>query len=258
MMTRYDARLNAKSLAAIDPTIYVQDITHDTPQETEESVELLTRPGTILRRKMRRSTSVIITLEIHEYNTGRRQYVARRIAEWAKDGGVLETTDRPQQQLRVTCERLPNIASALKWTSKLQIVFTAHEQPYWEEINEVSVSLHGTGEKADVYVPGLAKDTLVSVTVRNMSQEVINQITVEAGETRMVFRELGLEPEKVLVVEYDENMIQKIRVGTVSRAKNRTPESSDDLLLRCGETGRVSVAAERDVRATFHVRGLWP
>ena len=257
MMTRYDAQLNMKSLSAVDPAIYITDISYQQPQEETKTAALANRPGTLMMHKLRRSLSVIITFEIHEPDTKRRQQVLRHVQEWARDGGILTTSDRTGQQLRVKRERLPVITSALKWTEKLQIVLTAYAQPYWEDVREVSLGITGTDVFGDAYIPGLAPYTLVSVTVRNMSAENVDTITLRAGDTFMEFTDLGLEPEKVLVIEYDERMIQTIRVGTLSRAKRRTPESSDDLLLRCGETGRMSVTADHEVRATFHTRGLW-
>lgn len=258
MMTRYDVWLNEKSLSAIDQTVIVTDIAYEAPQEETKTASLANRPGTLLASRLRRSSGVVVTLEIHEQDTKRRQEVCRRIQAWARDGGVLTTNDRRGQQLRVVCDRLPYISSALKWTQRLQIVFTAYAQPYWEEVREVSLGITGTDAYGDAYIPGLAPYTLVSVTVRNMSTENVDTITLTAGETSMTFTELALEPEKVLVIEYDEKMNQTIRVGTLSRAKRRTPESSDDLRLRCGETGRMRVTADNEVRATFHTRGLWP
>lgn len=258
MMTRYDVWLNEIKLSAIHESIIVRDIAYESPAEETKSAAMANKAGTLVTARTRRSSSVIITFEIHERDTLRRQEICRRIQAWARDGGLLRTSDRRGQQLRVECDRLPVISSALKWTQTLQIVFTAYAQPYWEDVREIEASMTGTDAHKDVYIPGIAERTLVSVTARNVSGGVVDRITLTAGETQMTFEGLALENEKVLVIEYDEKMIQTIRVGTLSRAKRRTAESSDDLYVRCGDTCRLRVEADGDVRATFHVRGLWP
>lgn len=257
MMTRYEAWLNKKSLSAVDPSVYILDIAYGSPRFAIDTADKPGRNGQYVTGRNARNSSVVITFEIHEQDTERRQEVCRRVQAWAMGGGVLTTRDRRGQRLCVICEDPAAISSALKWTQPLKITLTAYEQPFWEDEYPRSATVSGTGAETTLYVPGFGAQTRVEATVKNSSGSTIDALTLTAGGTTMRFEGLALASGETLDIDYDENGLLRIRVGDVSKMSCRTAESDDDMMLSTGEGSTVSVSAEASVTAVFRARGLY-
>lgn len=257
MMTRYEAWLDKKSLSAIDPSVYILDIAYSSPRFALSAVDKPGRDGQYVTSMNARSNSVVITLEIHDQDTARRQEVCRRVQAWAMGGGVLTTRDRHGQRLCVICEEPSAVSSALKWTQPLKITLTAYEQPFWEDEYPKSTTVSGTSGKASLYVPGFGALTRVEASVKNSSGGTINALTLAAGGTKMNFDGLGLASGETLTIDYDENGLLRIRVGDASKMSCRTAASDDDLMLRTGISSEMSVSADASVTAVFKARGLY-
>lgn len=257
MRTRYEAWLNKESLSAIDPSIMILDIAYGEPRFTQVLSDKPGRPGQHLTNRLLRSAQVTISMEIHEQRIEKRQNVCELVNRWAAKGGLLTTNDKRGKQLRVICESPPVIASALKWTQPVRLVFSAYEQPFWEDEYPVMEVLTGANAGASVYVPGIGAQTRAEVSVRNTSGDVLDALTVNAGGTTFDFEELGLADGETLEINHDENGLLRIRVGDVSKMACRTAESDDELLLTTGMWENVEVLAGGEVVATFKARGLY-
>lgn len=257
MMTRYEAWLNKKSLSAIDPSIYILDIAYSAPRFMTTTVDIPGRNGQHMTSRHARSTSVVITMEIHAQDTARRQDICRRVQAWAMGGSVLTTSDRRGQRLNVICENPPAISSALKWTQPLKITLTAYEQPFWEDEYPKTVSITGTEARKTLYAPGIGAVTRVEATVKNESGAALDALTLGAGGTTMHFEGLALEDGGTLEIGYDENGLLTIRAGGVSKMSCRAADSDDDLMITTGRSETVHVQAEAAVSVTFRARGLY-
>lgn len=257
MMTRYEAWLDKKSLSAIDPSIYILDIAYASARFTTNTVDVPGRNGQRVTSRSTKNASVVITFEIHEQDTARRQEVCRRVQAWAMGGGVLTTSDRRGQRLRVICDSPPDIASALKWTQPLKITMAAYENPFWEDEFARSASVSGMNAQRTLYVPGIGAQTRVEASVKNVSIGTINALTLKAGGTTFDFTGLGFGAGETLEIGYDENELLVIRVGDVSKMSCRTANSDDDLMLTTGKTENVSVYASGEVSVMFKARGLY-
>lgn len=257
MMTRYEAWLNKKSLSAIDPAIYIRDIAYDTTRFTATMSDKTGRDGQRVLDRHARSTSVVITIEIHEQDVARRQDVCSRVQAWAMGGGALTTNDKRGRQLNVICDNPPVITSALKWTQTLKITFTAYEQPFWEDEYPRSVPLNGTNVIKSMYVPGIGALTRVTASVKNVSGGTIDSLTLKAGSSTFDFAGLALADGETLTIDYDENGLLRIRAGDVSKMHCRTAESDDELLVETGKAHAMSVTAGGNVNAVFKARGLY-
>lgn len=257
MMTRYEAWLNKKSLSAIDPSIYILDIAYASPRFLTDASDIPGRNGQRVSGRYARTTSVVITIEIHEHDTARRQEVCRRVQAWAMKGGMLTTNDRRGQRLRVICDSPPDIASALKWTQPIKMTMTAYEQPFWEDEFQRSASVSGMNATKAMYVPGIGAQTRVEASAKNLSGSTIDALTLKAGGTTFDFAGLGLGAGETLEIGYDENDLLTIHVGDVSKMSCRTGNSDDDLMLTTGKTENVSVYSGGEVSATFKARGLY-
>ena len=257
MMTRYEARLDGKSLSALDPSIYIRDIAYGAPKYTQTETDVPGRDGQRVSGRHAQSTSVTISFEIHEQDTRRRREVCRRVQEWAMRGGALTTRDRPGQRLCVTCDSPPVISSALKWTQTLKMTFTARAQPFWEDEWPRSATLSGASASGSLYAPGFGAQTRVEAVVKNTSGETLNALTLGAGGTTFDFTELALASGETLTIDYDEEGLLRIRAGDASKMSCRTADSDDDLRLETGKTSELTVTAEASVSATFKARGLY-
>lgn len=257
MMTRYEAWLDKKSLSVIDPSIYILDIAYASPRFLTDTSDIPGRNGRRVSGRYARTTSVVITIEIHEHDTARRQEVCRRVQAWAMKGGMLTTNDRRGQRLRVICDSPPDIASALKWTQPIKMTMTAYEQPFWEDEYPRTATLTGTSDSASLYVPGIGAQTRVEASVRNASGGTIEALTLAAGGTTMKFKGLALANGETLEIGYDENDLLTIHVGGTSKMSCRTGDSDDDLMADTGAHVALSVSAGADVSATFRARGLY-
>lgn len=256
MITRYDVRLDGRSISDVDPSVIVTDIVYNQPMEQMEQTSLAGRDGSSMRRRTR-SASVSVSVEIHEQDPRARMEVCRRLQSFAMRGGVLTTSDRPGQRLRVVCTQPPVISSALRWTQLETIIFTAYDVPYWEDIRQTSLSVASSGSGGSLYISGTARVTPVSVSVTNTSSSVVNTLTVTVGDTSMSFASLGLASGAKLVIDYDDAQRLRIRIGNTSKMDKRTAESSDDLLAVCNQATSVTVAANASVTAVCTARGRW-
>ena len=257
MMTRYEAWLNKKSLSAIDPAVCIRDIAYDATRFATTMSDKTGRDGQRVLDRHARSTSVVITIEIHEQDVARRQDVCSRVQAWAMGGGVLTTNDKRGQQLNVICDNPPVITSALKWTQTLKIAFTAYEQPFWEDEYPRSVPLNGTNVIKSLYVPGIGALTRVTASAKNVSGGTIDSLTLKAGGSTFDFAELALADGETITIDYDENGMLRIRAGDVSKMHCRTAESDDELLVETGKAHVMSVTAGGNVNAVFKARGLY-
>ena len=257
MMTRYEAWLNKKSLSAVDPSLYILDISYSSPRFILNTVDKPGRNGQYVTGRHARNNSVVISFEIHEQDTARRQEICRRVQQWAMGGGILTTRDRHGQRLRVICDEPSAISSALKWTQPLKISFTAYDQPFWEDEYYRSTMVNGSDGKASLYVPGFGAETRVEASVKNVSGGTINALTLAAGSTTMSFEGLELQNGATLDIDYDENGLLRIRAGDVSKMSCRTSASDDDLMIRTGQASDLSVSAPGAVSVAFRAKGLY-
>lgn len=257
MVTRYNATLNAKSLSDVDPSIIILDIGYSGPMWYKVTGTRARRHGLRVYNKIAQHNSVTIEFEIHEQDTMRRQEVLRRVQRWARDGGKLRTSDRPAQQLDVECEIMPAITSALRWTEKLQITFSAYDLPFWADINPTVKTVSTGDANGTMYVGGTADRTFVSAEVTNTGTTTINTLTISAADTAFSFEGLGLAAGQKLSVGYDEGMNLYIRIGNESRMSKRTADSSDDLSIPCSAWSSVGITTTGTASATFSARGLY-
>ena len=253
MMTRYEVWLDNMSLSAIDPAIYIRDIAYDAPRSVITAADIPGRNGQRVTNRHAQSTSVTVTVEIHEQDIRRRQDICGRIQAWAAKGGMLTTNDRRGQRLRVECEVPPVITSVLKWTQVIKMMFAAYEQPFWEDKYARSVTMSGTNDSKSLYVPGFGAETRAEASVKNVSGGTVNALTIKAGGTTFEFESLALGNGETLEIGYDENGLLFMRAGEESKMHCRTAESDDDLMLETGKSSAVSVSADRNVDVTLYM-----
>ena len=253
MISRYEAYLNNIALSSVDPKILILDIQYSAPSIKNEGYTLAKRNGTYIYNRYTDKTSVSISFEIRAYDTAERQAVCNEICKWAKNGGTLQTSDRPGQRLRCICDAFPTIASARNWTDALQIVFTAYALPFWEEETEKTLALTGASASGSLYVPGNIDGALIEASVK--ANAALSSVNLTANGKTLSLSGLSVSSGQVINITYDNALIQSIKVGSTSLLNKRT--GADDLLAKCGENNVLSMSASASVNVVFKVRGLW-
>lgn len=107
----------------------------------------VTRPRAILGgsdfvRSRAGTRTVAITFALLDDNMVSRQAALLAISEWAKNDKEyrLELPGHPNRYLMAICTGKPEPSLRQWWESKLRLVFTCFDNPYWNSIKEKSVA----------------------------------------------------------------------------------------------------------------------
>ena len=253
MKSRFHVLLNDVSLESLNENIAVTDIAYP-PSATEYAVaNFAGRSGGMAVRNHKRELTVTVTFELHEYGTQQRQNACQEIIAWAKNGGKLQTSDRPDQYLQCVCTKPPSLESASKWTDALTVEFTAYTIPYWQGLYPSKLTISGASAEGVIFVPGNGE---TRPNVKITAHAAITTLTVTFGSTSIALTGLETAADDVITIDHDENGILSIKSGNTSLLAKRSVTSSDDLVAECGNIP-VSVSASGSVDAEFTVRGVW-
>lgn len=253
MISRYEVYLNGASLSSVSPDILVLNIEYSAPETNYSTFNIANRDGGRIRKKYTASVSAKVTFEIHAYNTYKRQAICQDVALWAKNGGILETSDRVGQRLRCVCTQKP-VINARDWTAPVEMVFTAYVLPFWEDDVETSYSLSaGTSGSGQFFLPGTEDGALVEVDV--LAGASLSSVSLTVNGRTLSLTGLSVSNGDTIKITYDDQMIQSIKVGTTSLLGKRT--GVDDLIANSGEYNTVSFTSSASVTVTFKARGLW-
>lgn len=259
-------------LTDIDPAIIIHDVSYKVNEIQTGTIDRARSSSKrILLRKFGAGV-VTVSFEVHEYSQVFRQSIVERVVAWAMSGGDLTCDDRPNKRLRnVVCTSAPSIESTQRWTNILQIVFTAYENPFWEDIVPIQVTLTGTDASGTIYGPGSAIGPYVEVRAQ-CNEDVLSTITLNVGNTSIKVENMVIQPNTGfawsgdLWIYYDDRHIQHIErkkslqvpsLDDMSLLANRTASSDDDLIAGLGETTSVSFTANVSSTVTFMARGLY-
>lgn len=232
-MTRFQVWLNGISLQDVAPSIRITDVRELAPDQRIATAARASGDGMRLLHRARQSLSVAVDFTIREYSPARRKAALAAVLGWASQGGWLTLGDRPGQRLHVTAESLPHMESALGWTEELSLGFTAYESPYWEEIAPTrfpagrKILLPGNAPTAPADFLWTAPGGSISLRIETpLSCMLLDGLPTVSGQQLALTHAAG-----VPVITLDGQDVLAYR----------TPDSSDDLLLPCGEASTVAV-----------------
>lgn len=99
-------------------------------------------PGSVFVRERMGTRSVAVTFAILEQNRQNRQAQLMGLSEWAKTNKEykLQLPNYPDFYLMAVCTGKPEPSLRQWWESKLRLVFTCYDNPFWNSIGEKSVS----------------------------------------------------------------------------------------------------------------------
>lgn len=237
MKTLFDCTLNGSTLSSLDESIAVTDI----------------RESLLLKGNQRDSIAVDVRLCIHEKEPALRRSVMSKIILWASQSGYLNISDRPGQQLAVSCAQLPEM-SASDWTAELTLRFVSTHTPWWESIPMAIITGNGILE---LDVPGDAPSTTAQVILINEGTTVVTEFRLHCHMSVMEFTGVTMNPGSFFTMLYQDGRLI-IELDGESVLHCRTAQSSDELLLPCGQTTTVYATAPGEpLQATFMARGRY-
>lgn len=254
MRSRYEVILNGQAMSALSSDILIRDIRYTTPQIRNDAFTTARRQGKRMYWRYIEKSTVTISFEIHAYNTMERQEVCNAVNAWAKNGGILQTNDRNGQRLRCICEAFPVVTSVLKWTDPLSITFAAYMLPFWEDEIPATLTLpRGKTGSGDLYVPGNVDGAMVEVDIK--ANAALASVSLTVNNKTLSLTGLSVASGDTIKIAYDDDLIQSIKVGTITILNRRT--GADDLLANCGEVNHCSYTSNASVNVEFRARGLW-
>lgn len=250
MKSRYEVILNGIALSSLNENLYISDISYPSPAVTYSIKNYAGRNGGRVSSSGRiDESSVTVTFELHIYGTQARQAACAHVIDWAKNGGVLQTSDRVDQTLTCICTKMPSVESAMRWTDQLSLTFTAYEVPFWRSTFVDSATV--TNGSGTLFTDGNA-DTWADVTVT--ANGAVTGFSVTFGQNTITLSGLSLASGDTVIFSHDESGILSITAGNVSVLSKRTAASADDLTAPCGT---IQIAVDGNVTAEFRVRGAW-
>ena len=148
--------------------------------------------------------TVTITFALLDRNEINRHAAIMAISQWAKTDAEykLELPTEPNRYLMCVCTSKPEPSTRQWWESKLRLVFTCYDNPYWTSKNEKSVSC-GTSFNVLGDAP-----PLITIT-RTLTSTASNQ-TYSNGTESMTFTTI---PSGTMTIDLNN---QTAKVGSSS------------------------------------------
>lgn len=249
-MTQFHVWLRGEALESVDSAIRITDVQELPPKELRSTARRCQGDGLTIIEQARQSLTVAVRFLIREARPIQRKAILRQVQTWAAPGGRLTISDRPGQFLNVVAEGLPTIESSLRWTDEMMVQFTACDVPYWEEEQTVECS------PGRVYIPGNAPHT--PVDFRWIVPGGAAALCISTPMSTITLQGLTASCGQELVLTHRQGILTAT-LGGADVLSARTPDSSDDLLLPCGQSSTISLtvngSASQDGR--FSARGRW-
>lgn len=252
MLHLFDATLRGKSFSTISDLVFLEDIEEQKPEEDRVETKRANRPGMFVTSQQRRKLPIKFTAHIVAYDIEQRAALADKVSEWVGEGGFLTINSRPEQRIFVRPSERPSLGSSLKWNDKITFTLTAYENPFWEDVTAKTLTGNGSLNPGGTY-----PTAYVSCNITSTAQAAITTITVTCGNTHITLEGLYITNGKTVSIGYTDEGILQITANGKSALANRTPDSSDDLMIPSGVNSQVSVTANASVSRVFSTRGRY-
>lgn len=242
--------LNSVSMLRDVPDAIIVDIQYSPAQIEDVSMDKGKGHGVIITKRRFSGASVEVFYDLSIYSPEARQNAIMKVQAWAINGGILRTSDRKNQRLKVRCITPPTVGSALRWTELLSIKFQADELPFWEAETENVATITGGGTFS---VGGIVDNAQVSASVT--SPQTITTLAITCGDTTINLNGISVPAGTAVTIDYDDNGFLRIYAGGTNLMAKRT--GSDELLAPCGKATNVRVLSNVSVSCVLRARGRW-
>lgn len=260
MRTRVSIALNGVELHSISNAIVIQGISEQSPNWNIATGAKAEAIGQFVNRfeKRYREVSVRFALAIKR-DMPLRVAIIQQVNAWAAKGGVLSVDYRDGQRLRVICAALPTINTD-KWAEDYTITFRAYRVPFWESVEKTQVTISAaTSGTTTMNLRETAGGKLCAIAT-NGSGSALTSLGVFANGKRIALTDMSVASGSSVVIDYDENDIQRIRKVTGSSSTSileyRTTDSDDYVPLEFG-SNTIIVSSGVAVSWTLYTYGRW-
>ena len=243
--------LNGVDFSGIDEKLYIENILEVVALSTETDK----RPGhgrVLLNQPAHDTLQITIRFMIKERDQAARLSIVNAVQDWAR-AGWLTVNYRPLQQVYVYPKDFPKV-SVWNWTERLDLVFVAYGEAYWQDVAPVSVS--GTGSTGTVDITPLGTETCYLEAEITPSGALTSAAITVNGQT-ITLSGISVASGKTVRLYYDEDHLLCIESDGVSLLGYRTGESADDLLLIPRQANEITALFNVSCSYTFKARGLW-
>jgi phage-related protein len=208
------------------PKLNIEDIRVSPIQYSQETRPRAILGGSEFIRNRAASRTVAVTFALLDDNKNSRQISLMRISEWAKTDKEYELTlpFYPDRHLLAVCTGKPEPSMRQWWESKLRLVFTCIEDPYWRSNYERQAAC-GSRFFAQGDAPPLMR---IERTVTGSA--VINQSYSLDGRT-MTFSTL---PVGTATIDLDKQLASSVNGSTVTDLMQYYNVNSKFLIPRPG------------------------
>ena len=184
------------------------------------------RGGSDFVRSRAGTRKVVITFGLLDDNDINRQASLLAVSQWAKNDKEykLELPGHPDHYLMATCTDKPEPSLRQWWESKLRLIFTCYENPYWNAKYEKSASC---GSQFTVFgdAPPLMR---IERTVSGSAAS--NQSYALDGRTIT----LSTIPVGTMMIDMDNQLISSVNGSTVTDLMQYYNVNSKFLIPRTG------------------------
>lgn len=132
---------DGKSLESV-ANVRIEDVRVSPISYSPDARPRAIRGGSDFVRNRAGTRTVAITFALLDDNKVSRQAQLMAVSQWAKTDKEyrLDVPGHPEHYLMCVCTNKPEPSLRQWWESKLRIVFTCYDNPYWNSIKEKSVA----------------------------------------------------------------------------------------------------------------------
>ncbi len=246
--------LDGVDLLSLDERIYIEDIQEEihVDMETGKRLGYAEIP---LSEPRNSSITITVTVMIKEKNRVRRMGAIQTIRGWATKGW-LRTNIHPGQRLYVRCVQPPN-AETFDWTARMDIVFEAFGEAYWQDAVPRTVASESAAASASVVISPTGTRPCYLEAEITPESDTLTSATITVGGQTFALTDLSVAAGDTLEIYYDEMHLLHIESEGVSLLSCRTALSADDLILQARTPNTVQLTFNTACNYRIKARGMW-
>lgn len=246
--------LDGAELLALGDRVYIEDIQEEIHVDME-SGKRLGYAEIPLSAPRHSSMTITVTVMIKDRNRVRRAGLIQAIRGWAGKGW-LTTNIHPGQRIYVWCVQPPN-AETFDWTARMDIVFEAFGEAYWQDINPKAILSQAAASSASVVISPTGTRPCYLEAEITPESGTLTEATITVSGQKFELTGLEIAAGDTLSIWYDEMHLLHIEGGGESLLGCRSAESDDDLILQDRTPNTVGLSFDTACNYTIKARGLW-
>lgn len=251
-----EAWLDNVSLTSCHPALLLQHITESGLKVANKTAQ---RPmgGMYHLQSLPESRTVTLEIAIREARDfARRLEAYQALCAWTREGGWLQLSSHPGQEIYVACSKMPDLGRLREWTRELTVELTAYWFPYW--VDRIPTKVSGSGASGSLSLPvvGTARGTLDATINPTGGKLTTLTLTTPESSMSMSFGTTdGIASGGTLSIYRDDRHLLHIR-STKELLKYKVPSTDDELYVSPGQN-TISWTANVACSVTFAAKGVY-